>query len=142
MRTRDARVDALRRVPLLAGLSRRDAETLLALGKEEEYRPGDVIVKVGDLACDFYLILHGQAKVTVPGRRTARLGPGEYFGEMSVLDGGPRSAAIVAETKVATLRIARRDFLTLLDTHGPIGRKLLVELSKRVRAAERSTGRD
>ena len=136
MRTKNARIDALGRVPLLAGLSRRELSKILEFSEELEFFPGKVIVKAGNQARDFYLVLQGHARLTVPMRRTALLGPGDYFGEMAVLDGGPRSATIVADTHVAALRIGRTQFIRLLDEHGPIGRKILVEMSKHVRAAE------
>ena len=136
MRTRDMRIEALGKVPLLSGLSKRDLRRVFDLGTEKEFFPGKVIVKAGNQARDFYLILQGTARLTVPGRRTALLGPGDYFGEMAVLDGGPRSATIVAETHVSVLRIGRSHFLKLLDSYGSIGRKILVEMSKHVRAAE------
>jgi CRP/FNR family cyclic AMP-dependent transcriptional regulator len=139
MRTRDARIAALRKVPLLAALSKRDLARILDLGKEKEFPKGATITKLGNTGRDFYLILEGDARVTVPGRRTATLGPGDFFGEMSVLDGGPRSATIVALTRLFALRIDRGDFLKMLDEYGSIGRKILVEMSKRVRRAERAT---
>jgi CRP-like cAMP-binding protein len=140
MRTRDSRVDGLRKVPLLSGLSTRELARILELSQEREFGPGQVIVQVGNQARDFYLLLARQAKLTVPGRKTGTLGPGDYFGEMSVLDRGPRTATIAAETRVLALRIGRTEFLRLLDAHGSIGRKIPVEMSKRVRAAERTTG--
>jgi CRP-like cAMP-binding protein len=140
MRTRDSRIDGLRKVPLLSGLSKRELASILELSQEREFGPGQVIVQVGNQASDFYLLLAGRARLTVPGRKTGTLGPGDYFGEMSVLDRGPRTATIAAETRVLSLRIGRTEFLRLIDAHGSIGRKILVEMSKRVRAAERTTG--
>ena len=140
MRTKDQRIVALRRVPLLSGLSKRDLALVLALAKEQEFRAGEVIVKAGDKAQDFYVMARGQAKLTVPGRRTAVLSPGDYFGEMSVLDGGPRTATIVASGPGWALRIGRSDFLLLLEAYPSIARKILVELSRRVRAAEGASG--
>ena len=141
MQTKDQRIEALRGVPLLSGLSKRDLARVLALAKEQELRIGEVIVKAGDQALDFYMLVRGRAKITVPGRRTATLGPGDYFGEMSVLDGGPRTATIVAEAPGWALRIGRSDFLRLLEAYPSIARKILVELSKRVRRAEGANGR-
>jgi CRP-like cAMP-binding protein len=141
MRTKDQRIEALRKVPLLAGLSKRDLARVLALAKEVEFWAGDVIVKDGDQADDFYLLARGNAKLSVPGRRTAILDPGDYFGEMAVLDGGPRTATIVAEDHGWALRIERSDFLRLLDAYPSIARTILIEMSKRVRAAEASAGR-
>ncbi len=139
--TKRSMIEALRHVPLLSGLSRKDLEQVLDLAVDREFTPGQVIVAVGDRGKDFYLLLSGKAKLTVPGRKTAMLKRGDFFGEMSVLDGGPRTATIVAESLVACLRIGRSDFLKLLDAHGSIGRKMLVEMSKRVRAAEKPPDR-
>jgi len=136
VRTREARIAALRNVPLLAGLSRDDLSRILSLGKEQEFRKGAIITKAGNQARDFYLILEGEARLTLPGRRSSDLMPGDYFGEMSVLDGGPRTATIQAITRVRALRIGRSQFLAMLDEFGSIGRKMLVEMSKRVRRAE------
>src|SRR3989442_749104 len=101
----------LGKVPLLAGLSKRDLERVLGLGEEVVFTPGTVIVQAGDQAQDFYVLLEGEALVTVPGGKRARLGPGSHFGEMAVLDAGPRSATIAAETQVVGLRIGRPNFL-------------------------------
>ncbi len=135
MRTHDERIAALRKVPLLAGLSKRELGHILRLGKEVEFLAGGLIVSVGDQGRDFYLLLTGKAELKVPGGRTATLGPGDYFGEISVLDGGPRTATIIAMTRVSALRIDRKDFVPLLDANGSIGRKILVETAKHLRAA-------
>jgi CRP/FNR family transcriptional regulator, cyclic AMP receptor protein len=140
MRTKDSRVALLARVPLFAGLSRRELREILALAQEMELFDGRPIVETGAQARHFYLLLEGSAKVTVPGRRARVLGPGDYFGEMTVLDGGPRSAGVVATSHGWALRIDRSAFLRLLDEHGSIGRKILVEMSARVRAAEGARG--
>ena len=141
MRTRDARIRALAKVPLTAGLSKRELSRVLSLGDELEFIPGKVIVEIGDQARDFYMILEGKARLEVPRKRAETLGPGDYFGEMAVLDGGPRTAEITAQTHVTALRIDKKDFLALLDTYGSIGRKILTEMTKRVRAAEGALGR-
>lgn len=129
-------VDMLRSVPLFHGLSRRQVAEVMKLGRELEFSPGETIVEKGLKAMDFYLILKGNARLRVPGRRTRMLGPGDYFGEISVLDGGPRTATITAETRVWTLRLDRAKFIPLLDRHGSIARKILVEMCARLRAAE------
>jgi CRP/FNR family cyclic AMP-dependent transcriptional regulator len=141
MRTKDARISLLGGVPLFGGLSKRELGEVLALAKEMELSPGQAIVEAGTQGRHFYLLLEGSAKVTVPGRRTATLGAGDYFGEMTVLDGGPRSATVVATSHGWALRIDRTAFLRLLDTYGSIGRKILTEMSARVRAAEGAQGR-
>jgi CRP-like cAMP-binding protein len=141
MRTRDARIKALAQVPLLAGLSKRELSRVLSLGDELEFFPGKIIVEIGDQARDFYMLLEGKARLEVPRKKTEILGPGDYFGEMAVLDGGPRTAEITAQTHVTALRIDKKDFLKLLDTYGSMGRKILTEMTGRVRAAEGAMGR-
>jgi CRP-like cAMP-binding protein len=130
------RVDMLRSVPLFQGLSRRQVAQIVKLGREIEFSPGETIVERGLKAMDFYLILKGQAELRVPGRKARMLGPGDHFGEISVLDGGPRTATITAASEVWTLRLDRSKFIPLLDRHGSIGRRILVEMCARLRAAE------
>jgi CRP/FNR family cyclic AMP-dependent transcriptional regulator len=137
VQAQESTIRAMRAVPLLSGLSEADIGRVLGVGQEKEFRAGDPIVEEGDQACDFYLLLRGQARLNVPGRGETTLATGDHFGEMAVLDGEPRSASIRAETDVTALRIGRESFLGLLNAHGSIGRKLLVEMSKRVRQAER-----
>jgi CRP/FNR family cyclic AMP-dependent transcriptional regulator len=129
-------VEMVRSVPLFQGLSRRQVAQIVKLGREFEFSPGETIVERGLKAMDFYLIMKGGAKLQVPGRRSRILGPGDYFGEISVLDGGRRTATITAETQVWALRLERSRFIALLDRHGSIARKILVEMCGRLRAAE------
>jgi CRP/FNR family cyclic AMP-dependent transcriptional regulator len=131
----------LRNVPLFRGLSKREITTIIKAGKEIEFEPGSTMVEEGLQAIDFYLIISGEAKVIVGGRRRRVLGPGDYFGEITVLDGGPRSATVVAETRVWTLRLDRDAFVRILDRNGTIGRKLLMEMGSRLREAERAPAR-
>jgi len=132
----DNKLELLGSVPLFGSLSKQELMQILASGREVEFDAGRDIVQESDQARDFYLILSGQASVWVRGRRRQKLGPGDHFGEMSLLDGGSRSATVRAEEPVLALRLDRSNFLALLDNHGSIGRKLLVELSSRLRAAE------
>lgn len=133
---RDKRLEMLRSVPLFQGLSRRELAGILEAGREVEFAPGEIIVERGLKAMDFYLIMDGQASLKVPARKVSMLGPGDYFGEISVLDGEPRSATITAETRMWALRLHRSRFIPLLDRHGSIARKILVEMCSRLRRAE------
>ncbi len=129
-------VQVLASVPLFNGLSEAELGELLRLGREVEYASGDAIVEAGMGAMDFYLILEGTATLEVPGVRRDELGPGASFGEISVLDGQPRSASVTARSRVLALRIGRPEFITLLDTHGSVARKILVQVCGRLRRAE------
>jgi CRP-like cAMP-binding protein len=131
----------LRSVPLFRGLSKRELGKILKSGKEVEFAEESTIVQEGLQAIDFYLILSGEARVMVRGRRRRMLGPGDYFGEITVLDGGPRSASVIAETRVWTLRLDRAAFVRILDRNGTIGRKLLVQMGSRLREAEQAPAR-
>jgi CRP/FNR family transcriptional regulator, cyclic AMP receptor protein len=129
-------LETLAAVPLFEGLSERELSALLASGEEVEFTAGREIVHEAETAEHFYVLLNGRATVWVQGRRRQELGPGDHFGEMAVLDGGPRSATVRAESAVRALRLDRSSFSSVLDLHGSIARRLLVELSTRLRAAE------
>ena len=136
MKPRASKIERLRHVPLFAGLSRREIGDILRVSDQVEFFPGESIVKHGLKANDFYLLLDGQARVTVPGKRSRILRAGDYFGEISVLDGGSRTADIDAVTHVTLLRIERQAFVKMLDDFGVVARKILVVMCQRVRAAE------
>src|SRR5438105_9519990 len=114
----DKNVEMLGSVPLFQGLTRRELREVLNAAKEVEFAPGTIIVEQGQEARDFYLISSGQARLVVRAIREAPLQAGDYFGEISVIDGGPRSATITAESRVAALRLNRESFLRILDKHG------------------------
>src|SRR2546425_4870237 len=86
----------------------------------------------------FRSIIDGKARVEVSARKRVRLRPGDFFGEMSMLDGGPRSATVVAEAALRLLVIKRRDFSLLLSKASDLTRSLLTVLSQRVRQAEQA----
>jgi CRP/FNR family cyclic AMP-dependent transcriptional regulator len=128
----------LRSVPLFEGLSQKELQAVVRSAKQVEYAPDRDIVTEGATGVGFHLILKGKASVLVGGRTRAKLGPGDFFGEMSLIDGGPRSATVRADTDVRTLSLASWEFTPLLDANPSIARKLLVELSRRLRTAEQS----
>jgi CRP/FNR family cyclic AMP-dependent transcriptional regulator len=132
-------MELLRWVPLFQDLSRREVRKLVEAGRELEFPPGRMIVQEGAVASDFYLILSGRATVSRNLRKVRGLEAGDFFGEISVLDGGPRSATVVAETRVLVFRLDRPAFLRLLRTEGSISRKLLQGMAARLRSAERAS---
>jgi CRP/FNR family cyclic AMP-dependent transcriptional regulator len=136
--SKDDMVKLLAGVPLFEGLSKKELEAVVGAGKEVDVRQGKQIVAEGQTGLGFHLVLEGSVRVLVGGEDRAQLGPGEYFGEMSLIDGGPRSATVVADTPVRTLSLASWAFLPILDDHPSIARKLLVELSRRLRSVEQS----
>jgi CRP/FNR family cyclic AMP-dependent transcriptional regulator len=128
----------LGRVPLFEGLSKRELGAIHGAAKVTEFSAGRAIVEEGATGLGFHLILEGEAAVTVGGRKRATVRAGDHFGEMSLIDGGPRSATVRAETPVRTLGLTSWAFLPLLEDHPTMARKLLVEMSKRLRNLEKS----
>jgi CRP/FNR family transcriptional regulator, cyclic AMP receptor protein len=130
-------VDLLAGVPLFSGLSRRHLRRLAALMSEVHYRDGRVVVEAGQPGSAFFVIVEGGAKVhagKVPtGRPKARLGPGDFFGELSVLDGGPRTATVVADGNLVALRLSRSVFLKMVTREPMIGVKIMAGLASRLR---------
>ena len=133
----DPRIDALRKVPLFSGLTDTELETLLDNAEERTYRPGQDLVTQGDVSGPFFLLYEGRCQVTVGGQPRRALGPGQYFGDMSLIDGEPRSATVRAETEVKGLAIDAEGFFGILESNFGVARKLMANLSRRARAAER-----
>ena len=100
-----------------------------------------VLTRAGEPGDEFFLIIDGTARVEVSADKQVPLPPGAYFGEMSLLDGGPRSVTVVAATPVRLLVISRRHFAELLKQVPGLTYSLLVTLSRRVRQAEERAAR-
>ena len=129
--------DVLAQVPLFAGLPRRHLKKLAERADEVPFDPGAHIVEVGDPGSAFFVIVAGEAKVVRKGRTLGRLQPGDFFGEISLLDGGPRTASVIAETPVDTVRIFKKTFDELLSEEPGVASQILVVLARRLREAER-----
>jgi CRP/FNR family cyclic AMP-dependent transcriptional regulator len=135
----------LRRVPLFAELAEADLEALAALARERRYPKGSVIVFSGELGDALYVIARGRVKVVLldeDGREVilAILGVGEHFGELSLIDGQPRSAHVIAldDTRLVVLR--REDFRRRVEESPSLAWALLNELSRRLRRADQKIG--
>jgi CRP-like cAMP-binding protein len=84
------------------------------------------------------VILEGEARVSRGGRTIDRMAPGDFFGEISLLDGGPRTASVTAETPVTTIRIFKRSFDRVVASEPGVASKILLVVARRLREAERS----
>ena len=130
--------EALSRVPLFSHLSKRSLRRIADLTEEARFMESASIVKEGDPGDAFYAILEGQAKaVNRQGRTVNRLLPGDFFGEIALLDGGPRTATVVAETPLVVLELRRKGFLRLLEDDPSITAKLLEHAAAMLRRLER-----
>jgi len=136
LRRHSDKVDVLKKVPLFSGLSRRHLDHIAREADEVKEEADTILVRQGGLGREFLLILEGGARVEKDGQTIARLGPGDFFGEMSLIDGMPRSASVIAESPTVLLVIEARSFQNLLDTVPGLQKKILVTLSARLRAAD------
>jgi CRP-like cAMP-binding protein len=124
--------DMLGDVPLFAGLSRRHLHRVAGLATTRWFQPGSQIVKAGGPGDSFFVILNGSANVRVGGRRIV-LHTGDFFGEMSLIDGEPRSATVTAQTEVLAMVVPRSKFMKLLQSEPKVAQIILATLSRRVR---------
>ena len=130
-------VDMLSRNRLFDGLSKKDLVAVINCSKEVEHPPGRFIVVEGSPGVGFHLTLEGSAIVARNGRRLRTLGAGESFGDIAVIDGGPRSASVKTETQLRVLSLPPWQFKALLLEHPQIAYKLLVKLCALLREAEK-----
>ena len=130
---KDQLLDSLKRVPLLADLSRKELERVAADGRNEVYSAGQDIVTEGDSGGPFFMLLEGRAQILKGGKLRRSLEPGAYFGEMSLIDHKPRSATVRAETNVSGLAIPSYSFMALLEDNFGLAKKVMAHLSNRVR---------
>ena len=98
--------------------------------------PGRVLCEEGSVGREFFFIVEGTAAVRRNGRKVATLGPGQYFGELSLLDRKPRSASVTSETEMTVLVLEQRRFNGLVDDMPALSHKLLVAMAERIRAAD------
>ena len=135
---RSDKVDILRGIPLFSRLSQRQLSAIAKYADVCARREGAVLAKQGAQGLEAIIIIDGRARVEADGKAIAELGAGDVVGEMSVIDGKPRSATVIAQTPMTLLVLHRQDFVSLLETVPGLQRKLLVTLCERVRQADRA----
>ncbi len=131
-------VDALAGCSLFSGVSKRHLRKIAGLAKVVEFSPGEIVAQHGEPGDAFYLVMHGRARVLGERRARSSLGPGGFFGEIALLDGGPRTATVTAGTQLVALRIPRRPFLKLLEQEPRVAVAILQEVAGRLRKVERA----
>ncbi|MFL5736964.1 MAG: Crp/Fnr family transcriptional regulator [Actinomycetota bacterium] len=125
-------------VPLFSELSSRHLKRMAELAEEVQFKAGDPVVQEGQPGGTFFVILEGEAKVTRKGRKLNELYPGDFFGEVSLLDGGPRTATVTAETPIVAIRLFRKEFSKLIAADPEMALKIIAELASRIRRTHRS----
>jgi CRP-like cAMP-binding protein len=139
MARKDAKIEELGKVRLFAACNRKELALIAKASDEIRVPAGKELVAEGSTGHEFFLILDGQAVVKRGGRKVATLGPGNYFGEMALLDRGVRSASVVAETDMVLLVLGQREFSAVLDEVPGLAHKLLTIMAGRLREADAKT---
>jgi CRP/FNR family transcriptional regulator, cyclic AMP receptor protein len=133
MAGRDSYLDHLGSVPLFAACSRKELQKIARASDEIHVPSGKVLVEQGDVGRECFVIVDGTVTVKRNGRKVATLGPGAYFGELSLLDKGPRTATVEAESPLTVLVLGPREFSGVLDDVPGLAHKLMASLASRVR---------
>jgi CRP-like cAMP-binding protein len=126
------RARALGQMPVLAGLPQAELEQIATRAHALIFEAGEVIVPEGEEGLGFYFITEGHARVSRSNREVAVLGPGEFFGEVSLLEGTARNASVVADGVVTCIGILRSFFRPLLAANPRLALRILDEELKRV----------
>jgi CRP/FNR family cyclic AMP-dependent transcriptional regulator len=125
----------LANVPLFSGCSQKDLQTVARAVKDIKHKAGTVVAREGDPGVGLFIITDGSTDVTVGGKRMAKLGPGDFFGEIALLDGGPRTATVTALTDIKLLGLTEWVFRGLMVEHPGIAVKTLQSMAGRLRTA-------
>jgi CRP/FNR family transcriptional regulator, cyclic AMP receptor protein len=131
-----APTELLQRVPLFSDLDRKELDSLARTFKERTVSAGDTVVSEDSGAAGFFVIEDGTAKVSVHGQERGTLGPGDYFGEIALIDEGARTATITAETDMRLYGLTFWEFRPLVEQNASIAWKLLQALARQLRQAE------
>ena len=123
-------------VPLFADLDKRELQGVASSMKERTFNTGQTIASEGQTGIGFFVIADGTAKVTQGDEERATLGPGDYFGEIALIDDGTRTASVTADSDLKVYGLTSWEFRPLVETNASIAWKLLQTMAKRLREAE------
>ena len=133
---RDEKLELLHRIPLFSAFDRRELKRVSMLADEVEVPAGRCLMAQGDRGAEMFVIESGQVRVERDGRRINTLGPGDFFGEIALLDGGPRTATVTADEPCRLLVLTHREFHALMDEFPKVGAEVLTALAHRIRRLE------
>jgi len=129
----DPKIEALGRVPLFAGCSRKDLEFLITRTDEVDVPAGQALIKQGKPGDTFYLLLDGQATVHVDGHDRPPMGPGSFFGEISILDRGPATATVVTSTPARLMVMSHAQFRDAIKANDQLLAQVMSAMAERLR---------
>jgi CRP/FNR family cyclic AMP-dependent transcriptional regulator len=136
MRRDRAATDQLKSVALFSACTRKELELIAGATTQLKFPAGATLARQGDNGHEFIVVVEGTARVDIGGQTVATIGAGDFFGEIALLDGGPRTATVVAETDLVAEVIGQREFAGLLEDAPHLAKKLLIGLARRLRAAD------
>ena len=134
-----APTDLLRKIDLFEELSEKDLESLAKSFKESDFTAGEAIATEGQRGVGFFVIAEGTVAYSVHGEEKGTGGPGDYFGEVALIDDGPRTATVTATTDVKTYGLTSWAFRPIVEENASIAWELLQGMAKRLRAANRDS---
>jgi len=134
----DLVVDMLEKCTLWSGLDTQDLKAIVKISKQQKFQSGETIVKKGDEGTGFYLVLDGAVEIRSDRKILSKLGPGQFFGEMSVVDTQPRSADVAAVEPSRVLFLSSWSFKSLISERPRIAVKMLQEFVRRLRNTDRA----
>jgi CRP/FNR family transcriptional regulator, cyclic AMP receptor protein len=133
---RNSSLEHLAQVPLFSSMSKRDLQKIGRSSDEVDVEAGRVLVEQGTRGRECFVILDGAATVKRNGRKVATLAVGDHFGELALLDGGPRTATVVADTPLKVLVIGQREFSGVLDEVPGLAQKVMASLAQTIRSLD------
>jgi CRP/FNR family transcriptional regulator, cyclic AMP receptor protein len=139
---RSEHLETLRSIPLFSRLTKGQLSSVLGSSHAVEYQPGVPIVTEGEKGKGFFVLARGTVNVSISGKEVSTLGPGSYFGEIAVIDGGPRTATIAAESAVSALELTRPALLRLIDREPGVARAMYDELQRHLSEPQSSASTD
>lgn len=132
----EAPVELLQRVPLFADFDQSDLKRLARSFKDRTFDAGHAVTSEGKGGVGFFVIESGEATISVRGEERGKYGPGDYFGEIALIDDGGRSATITADSELRCYGLTSWEFRPLVESNASIAWKLLETMAKRLRAAQ------
>ncbi len=128
--------EQLKAIPLFASCSKKELSLLAGIVEEVAFSAGDALCEEGEKGLGLYVVLEGETQVRIGGKKRRDMGPGAFFGEIALLDGGPRSATIMAKTDVTALHIPAWSFNATLKSEPSLALPMLKEVCRRIRASD------
>jgi CRP/FNR family transcriptional regulator, cyclic AMP receptor protein len=132
--TQDTKVKSLRQAPLFEGLSKKELTELARRSEDMELDPGTVLCREGEIGQEFFVILEGEVDIKRKGKSLGTRGPGDFIGEIALLEDIERTATVTAKTPLHVFVLTRPAFQHLVNEHPAVERKVMRTLARRLAA--------